>query len=33
MNTYGIRIFKDLTNMNDISDAKFVFKDFDLTKI
>lgn len=26
MNTYGIRIFKDLTNMNDISDANLSLK-------
>lgn len=33
MNIYGIRIFKDFINMNDIFDVKFVFKDFDLIKI
>lgn len=33
MNTCEVRVSKALTNMNDIFDAKFVFKNFDLTEI
>lgn len=33
MNICEVRDANAPTNMNDLSDAKFVFKDFDLTEI
>lgn len=33
MNICGVRDSNALTNTNGISDAKFLFKDFDLTEI